>query len=152
LDCLVRHGIEFEIVPGVTSAVAAASYAGIPLTHRDTASAVALVTGREDAEKGESMLDYAALARFPGTLVFYMGVTTAAHWSQALIDAEKSPDPPVAILRHVSLPNQQRINTTLSQLGDAVVQQHVRPPVAFIVGEVAAHAAVWSWFEQRPLF
>ena len=71
----------FEIVPGVTAALAAASYAGIPVTHRDAASAVALVTGQEDDDKTDSPLDYAALARFPGTLVMYMGVTTAGHWS-----------------------------------------------------------------------
>jgi uroporphyrinogen III methyltransferase/synthase len=139
------------MVPGVTAALAAASYAGIPITHRDEASAVALVTGHEDAEKTDSTLDFAALARFPGTLVFYMGVTTALHWSRALIAAGKPGTTPVAILRRVSLPDQQRIDTTLGEVA-AVVQAHkLRPPVVFVVGEVAARDAGWSWFEQRPL-
>jgi len=152
LDCLAQSGIPFEIVPGVSAALAAASYAGIPVTHRDTASAVAFVTGQEDADKAESSLDYAALARFPGTLVFYMGVTTAEHWSQALVAAVKPATTPVAILRHVSLPDQKRINTTLGEVGRVVQEQKLRPPVVFIVGEVAAHGPAWSWFEKRPLF
>ncbi|HEX5106570.1 MAG TPA: uroporphyrinogen-III C-methyltransferase [Pirellulaceae bacterium] len=152
LDCLVQSGIAFEIVPGVTAALAAASYAGIPATHRDAASAVALVTGQENADKAGSALDYAALARFPGTLVFYMGVTTAEHWSQALIAGGKPATTPVAILRHVSLPDQLRIDTTLGEVARVVREHKLRPPVVFLIGEVAAHGAAWSWFEKRPLF
>jgi uroporphyrinogen III methyltransferase/synthase len=163
LDFLVEQDIPFEIVPGVTAALAAASYAGIPITHRDAASAVAFVTGREsDAQEGEAgregeapaepSLDYAALAAFPGTLVFYMGVTTAEHWSQALIASGKPPTTPVAILRRVSLPEQKRIDTTLANVASAVKESKLRPPAVFIVGEVAAHGAAWTWFEKRPLF
>jgi uroporphyrinogen III methyltransferase / synthase len=152
LSFLRNHGIEFEIVPGVTAALAAASYAGIAITHRDEASAVALVTGHEDAEKTDSTLDFAALARFPGTLVFYMGVTTVEHWSRSLMNVGKSETTPVAILRRVSLPDQQRIDTTLGNV-TAVVQQHkLRPPVVFIVGEMAAGDTAFAWFERRPLF
>src|SRR3954469_6353864 len=111
LSCLVEHGIPFEIVPGVTAAIAAASYAGIPVTQRDAASAVAFVTGREDAGKADASLDYAALARFHGTLVLYMGITTVEHWSQAMIAAGKAADTPVAIVRRVSFPDQQRLKT-----------------------------------------
>jgi uroporphyrinogen III methyltransferase/synthase len=152
LDCLAANNIPFEIVPGVTAALAAASYAGIPVTHRETASAVAFVTGQEDAAKGDSALDFAALARFPGTLVFYMGVTTAEHWSQSLIAAGKPAATPVAILRHVSLADQMRIDTTLGELASVVQAQKLRPPVVFIVGEVAAHGFAWTWPEKRPLF
>ena len=152
LDCLVQHGIPVEIVPGVTAALAAASYAGIPVTHRDSASAVALVTGREDDEKGDSALDYVALARFPGTLVMYMGVTTAAHWSSQLISAGKSAETPVAIIRRVSLPDQSRIDTTLGEVTAAIQAKKLRPPVVFLIGEVARQAAEWSWFDKRPLF
>ncbi len=120
LDFLAAHGVPFEVVPGVTAALAAASYAGIPVTHRDAASAVALITGQEDPGKTDSSLDYAALARFPGTLVIYMGVTTAAHWSQALLAAGKPPMTPVAMVRRVSQPDQQRIDTTLAQVADLV--------------------------------
>ncbi|HZN34763.1 MAG TPA: uroporphyrinogen-III synthase, partial [Pirellulaceae bacterium] len=119
---------------------------------RDSASAVALVTGQEDADKEASSLDYAALANFPGTLVFYMGVTTAGHWTQALIAAGKSSATPVAIVRRVSLPGQQRLDTTLGEVADVVKDQHLRPPVVFIVGDVAANGPAWSWFERRPLF
>ena len=84
LAALKAAGIPFEIVPGVTAALAAGSFAGICLTHRDEASAVAFVTGHEQAGKQATGLDFAALARFPGTLVFYMGVTTARQWSDAL--------------------------------------------------------------------
>jgi uroporphyrinogen III methyltransferase/synthase len=152
LDCLVTNKIEFEVVPGVTAALAAASYAGIPITHREAASAVAFVTGQEDAEKSSSSLDFAALAQFPGTLVFYMGVTTAEHWSSALLAAGKSAQTPVAILRHVSLPDQRRIDTTLDRIAAVIKQTHLRPPVVFIVGDTAAHGSAWSWFEKRPLF
>jgi uroporphyrinogen III methyltransferase/synthase len=152
LDFLVQQEIPFEIVPGVTAALAAAAYTGIPVTHRDAASAVAFVTGQEDATKTDSSLDYSALAHFPGTLVFYMGVTTAGHWSQALIEAGKSKSTPVAILRRVSTPQQHRIYTTLGGVASAVTEHHLRPPVVFIVGEVAAHGPARSWFEKRPLF
>jgi len=152
LDFLLEHGIRFEIVPGITSAVAAASYAGIPLTHRDAAPAVAFVTGQEDADKAESSLDFGALAAFPGTLVFYMGVTTAEHWTNALIAAGKPPATPVAILRRVTLPDQMRIDTTLANVAAVVKQSKLRPPALFIIGDVAAHGPAWSWFDKRPLF
>jgi uroporphyrinogen III methyltransferase/synthase len=152
LDCLVANGIPFEVVPGVTAALAAASYAGIPVTHRESASAVAFVTGQEDSEKADSKLDYEALASFPGTLVFYMGVTTAGHWSQSLIAAGKPARTPVAILRHVSLPDQTRIDTTLGDVTTTVQTHKLRPPVVFIVGDVAAHGPAWTWFDKRPLF
>src|SRR5262245_32774267 len=152
LDCLVQNSIPFEIVPGVTAAFAAASYAGIPVTQRESASAVALVTGQENADKADSSLDYEALARFPGTLVFYMGVTTAEHWSSALIASGKPPNTPVAILRHVSLPDQRRIDTTLGDAAAIVQARHLRPPVVFIIGDVAKQGPAWSWFEKRPLF
>lgn len=151
LEALARHAIPFEIVPGITAALAAAAYAGIPLTQRDTASAVALITGQEDAEKSETSLDYAALARFPGTLALYMGVTTVQHWSQALLAAGKPPTTPVAILRRVSLPDQTRLQTTLGEVADLITRQRLRPPVVFLIGPAAAQTD-WAWFECRPLF
>jgi len=91
-------GIPYEIVPGITAASAVASHAGIPLTSRDAASAVALVTGHECNDKDQP-LDFGSLAQFPGTLVFYMGVTTVRHWAAALLAAGKSGDTPVAVVR-----------------------------------------------------
>jgi len=90
IDELRKHNIDFEVVPGITAALAAGSFAGIPITHRKLASAVALVTGHEENDKESAALDYGALAAFPGTLVVYMGVTTALTWTSALIAAGRS--------------------------------------------------------------
>jgi uroporphyrinogen III methyltransferase/synthase len=145
--------IHYEIVPGITAAQAASSYAGIPLTHRDEASCVAFVTGQESAEKEpEGRLDYSALARFPGTLVFYMGVTRAAAWSRALIEHGKAPGTPVAVVRRCTLPDQQSIFTTLSELAERLREEHIRPPAVIIVGEVARKGDAANWFTSRPLF
>lgn len=153
LEALRQHQIPYEVVPGVTAAVAASSYAGVPITHRDLASAVALITGHEDADKNESSLDYDALARFPGTLVFYMGVTMVREWTTGLMAAGKSPETPVAIIRRCSLPDQFTIFTTLSQTAaELTPATKLRPPVIVVVGEVAKLGPTLSWFEKRPLF
>lgn len=153
IEALVASGIEYEIVPGVTTALAAASHAGVPLTHRDAASAVALVTGQEGLDKSDTSLDYDALARFPGTLVFYMGVTTAAEWTAALVAAGKSADTPAAIVRRCTLPDQQTIRCTLGTVAERLAgPPPMRPPVVVIVGDVVHHAAAATWFETRPLF
>lgn len=152
-EVLRQRGIPFEVVPGITVALAAGSYAGVPITHRRVASAVALVTGQEMTEKDAPGIDYAALARFPGTLVFYMGVTTAPQWSAELIDGGMPPDTPVAIVRRCSLPDQQVIRTTLSGLTEYLgPRSPVRPPAIVIVGPVAALDSPPSWFESRALF
>ncbi len=152
LECLTREGIEYEVVPGITAALAAGSYVGIPITHRDLASCVALITGQEKPDKEGAALDYEALARFPGTLVFYMGVTTAGEWSRALIAAGKAPGTPVAIVRRCSLPDQRTFGTTLGDLATTVEREKIRPPVIFIVGEVVRLGPALSWFDKRPLF
>lgn len=149
---LTEAGIDFEIVPGVTSAVALGAYAGIPLTHRELASAVAFVTGHEDTAKHQPALDYEQLARFPGTLVFYMGVTSAAVWSQGLIDGGRSPSTPVALVRRCSWSDQQVIRCALKDVADVIAAEHLRPPVLAVVGEVAAVDSAISWFTTRPLF
>lgn len=151
VSALLAAGIEFEIVPGITAALAAASYAGIPLTHRDAASAVALVTGHE-SEKDEPALDYQALAAFPGTLVFYMGVTSAAHWSAALLAAGKPADTPAAVVRRCSWPDQTSWRCTLETVAAVMAEQKIRPPALVIVGEAAALESGSEWFERRPLF
>lgn len=152
VERLVREGIEFEIVPGITAALAAGSYAGISITHRELASAVALVTGHEGPEKHERALDYAALAKFPGTLVFYMGVITVRHWGAELMAAGKAAATPVAVIRRCSQADQRTLRTTLGEVAAAVEREKLRPPVIFIIGEVAALPESYSWFEQRPLF
>lgn len=153
LEALVQNGVPYEIVPGVTVAVAVSSYAGVPITHRDLASAVALITGHEDAAKTESSLDYDALARFPGTLVFYMGVTMVHAWTNGLLQAGKPPQTPVAIIRRCSLPDQVTIYTTLEKTeAELTPASKLRPPVIVVVGEVAKLGPTLSWFDKRPLF
>ena len=133
VGALVQAGVPFEIVPGVTAGIAAAGSAGIPITHREFASAVAFVTGREDRDKDRSNLDYAALAGFPGTLVFYMGTTTVDEWSSGLIAAGLSRKTPVAIVRRATLDDQMERTTTLGEVSAAVrTQPPLRPPVVFI--------------------
>ena len=142
--------IPFEIVPGITAALAAPSYAGVPITHRDRASAVALITGHEKPDKEEG-LDYGALASFPGTLVFYMGVTKVKRWAAALLAAGKPASTPVVALRKCARPDQQKLQTSLGKvIDDLTPYQKFPPPALVIVGDVAEHSI--SWFEQRPLF
>jgi uroporphyrinogen III methyltransferase/synthase len=149
---LEAAGIAYEIVPGITAALAAGSYAGIPLTERGRASAVAFVTGHEQGDKDIPQIDFSALAAFPGTLVVYMGVTTAGEWTRALIDAGKPAETPAAIVRRCTWPDQQTIRCTLGTIAERITQAHVRPPVISIIGEVAAAAQLKSWFIERPLF
>jgi uroporphyrinogen III methyltransferase/synthase len=149
-EALAAAGIRFEIVPGVTAALAAAAGAGIPLTHRHRASAVALVTGQQAADN-PSGLDFAALAAFPGTLVVYMGVTTARQWTAQLVAAGKPGDTPAAIVRRCTWPDQQVYYTTLAAVADVIEQRRLRPPVMVILGavvELARHLAPW---QRRPL-
>jgi len=151
-ESLTAAGVSFEIVPGITAALAAGSYAGIPITHRHLASAVALVTGQQSDETTADSLDYEGLARFPGTLVFYMGMTTARSWTGALISAGKSVDTPATIIRRCSWPDQTRTLCTLGTVADEIESRGLRPPVIVIVGAVATLSQTLTWFERRPLF
>jgi len=157
IAALEAAGIIYEVVPGVTAALAASSYAGVPLTHRDHASCVAFVTGQQrhdtrGRDKEGSALDLANLANFPGTLVFYMGVTTAPVWASELMKHGKSPDTPVAIVRHCSLPEQHTVRTTLGKLPEVLAPRKMRPPAIVIVGDAVAAQTTSSWFASRPLF
>jgi len=145
--------IPYEIVPGVTAAQAASSHSGIPLTQRDDSSCVAFVTGHQGSDpQAVEPLDFAALARFPGTLVFYMGVTTAPKWSQALLEHGKPAGTPVAIVRRCTWPDQQTVITTLGEVSQLLQHTKLRPPAVIIVGEVVRQRHVKSWFTARPLF
>jgi len=151
-EALDRAGIPWESIPGVTAALAAASYAAIPITHADHSSAVALVTGQQRHGKSSVSLDYGALANFPGTLVFYMGVTTAPQWSEALIRHGKPPSTPVAIVRRCSWNDQAMVRCTLGTVVEVIAQRGVRPPAVIVVGQVVSLAPETSWFAGRPLF
>ncbi|HUH06925.1 MAG TPA: uroporphyrinogen-III C-methyltransferase [Egibacteraceae bacterium] len=147
----VRAGTPFEVVPGVTSAVAAPAYAGIPVTHRGLAPAFAVVTGHEDPGKDERQVDWVALASFPGTLVLLMGVRRIAEIAQALIAAGKAPATPVALVRWGSTPRQQTLTGTLGDIGERVAQRRFASPAVTVIGQVAELGEELSWFESRPL-
>src|SRR3954465_5453161 len=115
-QALAAAGIPFEVVPAVTAGVAAPAYAGIPVPHRDDASAVAFITGHEDPAKPESALDWDALARFPGTLVFYMGVKQLPEISKRLIDAGRDAEMPAAVIERGTLPGQRSVVATLGEI------------------------------------
>jgi uroporphyrinogen III methyltransferase/synthase len=152
ISALAAENVPYEIVPGVTSALAASGYAEIPVTFGDRASAVAFVTGHQRAGKNAEPLDYAALADFPGTLVFYMGVHSARHWSEALLSRGKLTETPVAIVRRASWPDQEVIRCTLGEVAEMLESRSIRRPAVIVVGEVVDYAPAVSWFCSRPLF
>ncbi len=148
---LTAAGVEFEVVPGVTSGVAAAAYAGIPVTHRSHASAVAFVTGSEDPTRPQSMLDWEVLARFPGTLVFFMGVKGLAQISARLIEHGRPPDQPAAAVERGTTPRQRTIVGTLESLPELAREAELAPPALTVIGEVVQERETIAWFERRPL-
>ncbi|HUB99880.1 MAG TPA: uroporphyrinogen-III C-methyltransferase [Solirubrobacterales bacterium] len=150
-EALRAAGVEFEVVPGVTAGVAATAYAGIPVTHRDDASAVAFITGHEDPEKAESALDWSALAAFPGTLVFYMGVKQLGENAAALIAAGRDPEQPAAAIERGTWPNQRTVEATLRTIHEAVALAEVKAPALIVIGPVAARRTELAWLERRPL-
>jgi uroporphyrinogen III methyltransferase/synthase len=156
-EALRQAGIEFEIVPGVTAALGATAFAGIPLTHRNFASGVAFVTGHEQPDKPGSTLDWHALARFPGTLVIYMGVTRLAAITEALIAHGKDDATPAAAIQWGSTFSQRTVEAPLQALATAVREAGLTSPTLVVVGDVAVGDVVrlrskLSWFERRPLF
>ncbi len=149
---LADEGIPFEIVPGVTSAIAAPAYAGIPVTHRGLASSVAFITGSEDPAKESSGINWAALAKGHETLVFLMGAKNLAKIADTLVRNGRDPNTPVAIISWATYPRQVTLETTLSEAGNAAFAQGIRPPVVVVVGEVAALRSTLQWLEKKPLF
>ena len=150
-EALRAAGVDFEVVPGVTAAVAATAYAGIPVTHRDDASAVAFVTGHEDPGKDETALDWEALARFPGTLVFYMGVKNLERNARALIEAGRDAAEPAAAIERGTMDGQRTVAATLGTIAAAVAEEGVRAPALIVVGEVVERREALAWLERRPL-
>jgi uroporphyrinogen III methyltransferase / synthase len=151
-EALREAGIEFELVPGITAGVAATAYAGVPVTHRDDASAVAFITGHEDPEKEESALDWEALARFPGTLVFYMGVKRLADNAAALIGGGRDANEPAAAIERGTMEGQRTVVATLGTLAEAVEREQVKAPALIVVGQVVERREELAWIERRPLY
>jgi uroporphyrinogen III methyltransferase / synthase len=150
-EALRAAGVELEVVPGVTAGVAASAYAGIPVTHRDDASAVAFVTGHEDPDKAETAIDWRALARFPGTLVFYMGVKRLADNAAALIAAGRDADEPAAAVERGTMEGQRTVVATLGTLAEAVEREGIGAPALIVVGPVVERRETLAWLERRPL-
>jgi uroporphyrinogen III methyltransferase/synthase len=149
---LARAGIPFEIVPGVTSAIAAPAYAGIPLTHRDYTSTVAFITGHEDPTKEESKIAWNKISTGIGTLVFLMGVGNLSGITRELMNNGRAPETPVALIRWGTLPEQETVLGTLSNIAEIAQSRKLKPPVIILVGEVVALREKLNWFETLPLF
>jgi uroporphyrinogen III methyltransferase/synthase len=144
-------GVPFEVVPGVTAGVAAPAYAGIPVTQRGVASAVAFVTGHEDPAKPETAIDWEALARFPGTLVFYMGVRQLERIAERLVACGRDADEPAAVVERGTLPGQRTVRAPLHDLPGAAAAAGVRAPAITLVGPVAVLQEELDWLAARPL-
>jgi uroporphyrinogen III methyltransferase/synthase len=150
---LMEAGIPFEVVPGVTSGIAAPTYAGIPVTHRGVSASVAFVTGHEDPTKDHPDVDWNRVAGGADTLVLYMGVGRLREISSELISAGRSPETPVAVIRWGTLPEQQTVTGTLDDIADRVAEANLRPPAITVVGDVVSlREAGLDWYERRPLF
>ncbi|MEK6815288.1 MAG: uroporphyrinogen-III C-methyltransferase [Nitrospirota bacterium] len=148
---LAEAGIAFEVVPGVTAAVAVPAYAGIPLTHRDFTATAAIVTGHEDPTKAESNIDWDALARI-GSLVFFMGVGNLPGIAESLIAHGRSPSTLVAVIQWGTTPRQKTVTGTLETISAEAVRADIKPPALIVVGDVVSLRDKLNWFEVLPLF
>ena len=151
-EALHVGGIRFEVVPGVSSAIAAAAYAGIPVTHRGLASVLTVVTGNEAPGKPDSDVDWEAVARQKGTLVVLMGLENLAAIVASLVDHGRSPDTPVALVRWGTEPHQQTVVGTLGDIVDRADEEGITPPVVAVIGDVVTLRDRLAWFDNRTLF
>jgi uroporphyrinogen III methyltransferase/synthase len=151
-EALVEEGLPFEVVPGVTSAIAVPAYAGIPLTHRGLSSSVAFITAHEDPSKVESSIDWSKISTGIGTLVFFMGLGNLETIVSQLIRNGRSPDTPVALIRWGTRFDQKSVIGTLKDIVRKNKESQLEPPVLILVGEVIHLREKLNWFEKRPLF
>jgi uroporphyrinogen III methyltransferase / synthase len=149
---LRQHGIPFEFVPGVTSAIAAPAYAGIPVTHRAVATSFAVITGHEDPTKPETQVEWQRLATAVDTLVILMGVGNLAAIVAGLLAGGRSPETPVAIVNWGTHPQQTTLTSTLAHIVRDAEAAGARPPSVIVIGEVVALRPELMWFDNRPLF
>ena len=151
-EALYDAGIAFEVVPGVTSATAAATYAGIPITHRAYTASVSFLTGHEDPGKECSNIDWASLAACGGTLAVYMGIKNLPMITENLIKHGRAATAPVAVVRWASTPEQQTVTGTLADICDKVREVGIKPPALVVIGEVVRLREKLDWFGKKPLF
>ncbi len=149
---LAAAGVKFEIVPGITSAIAGPAYAGIPVTHRDHNTQLTIFTGHEDPTKGFTSVDYAQLANAPGTKVFLMGVARLREITAAFITNGAAPETPIALTRWATTASQKTIEGTLATIADIAEAENFASPAVAVIGDVVRERAKINWFEKRPLF
>lgn len=149
---LLSHGVPYEVVPGVTSAIAAPAYAGIPVTHRDHTSFVSFITGHEDPTKEDTSMQWDIFAKSNATLVFLMGVKNLENIVRNLMENGKPPETPVALVRWGTTPQQQTVTGTLETIVERVRQANLKSPSIIIIGDVVALRDELAWFDNRPLF
>lgn len=152
IEALLEEGLSFEVVPGVTSAIAAPAYAGIPLTHRKFTSTVTFITGHEDPTKKDSSINWKALAENSGTLVFLMGVKNLPNIVTQLQENGMDADTPAALVRWGTTTRQQAVTGTLETITDNVRAAGLKAPCIIVVGDVISLREKMKWFENRPLF
>ena len=163
-EALLAAGVAFEVVPGITAAIAAPCYAGIPVTHRDFNSSFTLITGHEkeeeyrddqararDAAKGSSDIDWPSIARLP-CMAFYMGVKSLPRLTGKLIEHGMDPNMPAAAIQWGTTPRQRTVVATVATLAAKIAEAKITPPALTIVGRVVALRDTLNWFEKRPLF
>lgn len=151
-QALAAAGVPFAVIPGVSSTVAAPAYAGIPLTHRDYASSVTIITGHENPDKPGSVHNWQALATSASTLVFVMGMQHLPDIVRHLLDAHMDPDTPAALIYQGTTPAQRSLTATLADLPRAAEEAHFTNPSIILVGKVVRLRDALNWFEHRPLF
>jgi len=151
-EALIAAGIPFEVVPGVTSAIAVPAYAGIPVTHRTIASSFAVITGHEDPAKDDTSIDWAHLATGVDTLVFLMGTGRLPEITQRLTENGRAATTPAAVIGWGTLPRQRTVTGTLATIASVVRDAGIEPPAVTIIGDVAALRDQFRWFDTRPLF
>lgn len=150
LELLEANSIPYQVVPGVTSALSVPAYAGIPVTHRDFCSSVHIITGHVRAG-AKLQIDYEALCRTGGTLVFLMGVTALPQICQGLQDAGMSPQMPAAVVERGTLPRQRKVISSLCQLPQEAKQAQIQSPAIIVVGNVCQLSGRFDWFDRLPL-
>ncbi len=151
-EALKQNGLPFEVVPGITSAVAVPAYAGIPVTQRRLASSFAVITGHEDPAKGQTSIAWDRLATGVDTLVFLMGTGNLSQIVQKLIDNGRDPATPVAMIKEGTSPSQKTITSTLAGIVAEAKSSNFSPPAVIVVGEVVNLRPKLRWFDTQPLF
>src|SRR6266850_1061322 len=149
---LADAGIPFEVVPGVSSFVAVPNYAGVPLTHRDFCSRLTLITGHEDPAKEAASIDWAQVAKTPGTKVIMMGTDRIGQIAETLVGHGMDAATPVAMVRWGTTGHQESIEGTLGTIADVAAKEKISPPTVAVIGEVVKLRNKLNWFEHRPLF